>query len=213
MTRRLLALGTSILAAAALAACSGTAQDPRTSAAPTTQAAVSAPTVEPTEAPSEEPTAAPSDEPTIEPSNEPTADVAFAQPGEIIATDDWVTVAGGDLFLSDLQTSANEVTAHFDGNGPLSFEAKYVDVAYTMGKGDAMEIDGANAYFQVAMAGFRIPEPSDDLVTEASGEGLPLLVDIPFEGMSTIVIGLSEEVPFAVTVTENPVTLTIIFEN
>lgn len=219
MTRRTLLLGTSFTLAAGLAACSGPAEDP-TPEPVTTPAATSAPATDPattpeTSAPTTEPPAPTTTEPTT-PAPTPTGDddddLPYATPDQTLHSEDWLTVAGGDLFLASLDVDDDEVVAVFDGAGPLSWEARYVDEAYTQGKGDPVVIDGAGAYLQVSTAGFRYPQPTEEVITDASDGDIAVKVDPPFEGMSIFVIGVEEAVPFHVNVTENPVTLTVTFD-
>ena len=218
MTRRILALGTSAILAAGLVTCTGggnaptspTGVDPATTAGPT----ASSPTTEtPTaDATTPEPTTA---EPTTPAptTSSPTDDGPWTPAGESAQSGDWMTVAGGDLFLASLGADDDSVTAVFDGAGPLSWEARYVDTAYTQGKGDPVVIDGAGAYLQVTVAGLRYPEPSETVITDASGDDITVKVDPPFEGMSVLVIGVEEAVPYRVEVTDNPVTLRVTLDD
>lgn len=220
MTRRIPALAAALLVVTGISACNGGQAEPPTSAAttPTTQAPApitEAPATTPTTpAPTPEP---PAPEPTTPaPTPEPTTPAApaieFSQPGEVLQSEDWMTRAGGDLYLESVVSEGSTVTATFEGADPLSWSAGYVEYAYEAGRGEAIEIPGASTYLEVQMAGFRFPEMDEPLVTEGTGAGFPVVVDPVFEGMSTIVVGLKDAVPFHVEVTESPVTLTITFD-
>lgn len=214
MTRRFAALAVSVLVAG-IAACSGTS-DPALTRGESTSGSETTTEHTTAEQTTPEPTAK---ESTAEPTtSEATGTAAealdFLPPGEVVQSDEWLTLGGGDLFLESVNVvdgDQDQVVALFSGQGPLGFEAKYVDTAIEQGRGEPIVPDGANAIFQVSLEGLRYPELTEEVVMEASGDDINVLVDPPFEGMSLLVIGLDEPVPFHVEVGTNPITLTITF--
>lgn len=207
-TMTLVAIAT---AAALLAGCGTDGGGDQTTEPSTTASTTSdEPTTEdPT---TEEPT---SEEPTSEaPSDEPTDGLAEFPD----TTDDQSSEATeAALLLVDVRVAAHDgydrVVLEFEGDGAPGWQVGYVDSAATDGKGDPIELEG-DAILQVSalhtmpndMTGYYDGPREIDADLSSIEE---VFVDGTFEGMTTVYLGLDEEVPFRVLTLTEPSRLVV----
>lgn len=136
------------------------------------------------------PTGATTEEPSA--SGPAPSQVQEGGPTEILASEKFADWGGGYLFLAGITSGeqARSVRITLDGDGPLEWQTQYVDAAIQDGSGFEIDMGDSGGILQITMRGMRLPEVAEELITEADVAGFVVAVDPPFEGQSSVFIGL-----------------------
>lgn len=210
MKRRITASIALVVALGALTAC-GSSSDGESPSTTSGAGTASAPS-----GTSESNTAAPSGSAEADASATPEADEA-PFPADA-SPDTGQASAGAQLVLIDVRSATHDgydrVVLEFSGPGTPGWMAQYADEASRQGIGGPITVDGA-ALIDIQVTGSAIPKEGDPTV--AAGpiptSGTSVVTDIfndgTFEGVTHLVIGISEQKPFRVFTVADPARVVI----
>ncbi|WP_099332585.1 AMIN-like domain-containing (lipo)protein [Actinomyces minihominis] len=153
-------------------------------------------------------------------------DTANDGPNTTVNQSDWVTsssytpteMPATQPIVTDLRVGQHKgydrVVIDLTGEGPVGWEARYVDVVNSQGKGDPVDIPGTK-FLQLVLVGTTIPvtdQELDDYYDDndiESGQVINAVYDSTFEGRSQFVIGTDKERPFHIFWLTDPLRVVI----
>lgn len=126
-----------------------------------------------------------------------------ASPG--VAPDGAAIVTGFDV---STDSEYDRFTITLTGEGPVGWDARYVEQAVEVGRGEVIAVDG-QAFLDIGITGVSIPETDEDYAVYYQGNGISSpgvagVYDGTFEGVAHFVIGMDSPRQFDMFMLANP---------